>query len=107
MAGIYIPNMQMPNGAIKAWFGYDADDHPQVLVYTERDKDPELYDFIFVPDHGRLIDGDKIAKTFREDADEEWNRFATPVNWADAFDDVANMIDDEPTIIPADKEETK
>ncbi len=57
-----------------------------------------------VPPHGRLGDLDELEKSFREDADEEWNRFAAPVNWADAFDDVANIIADAPTIIPAEEE---
>lgn len=57
-----------------------------------------------VPPHGRLGDLDELEKTFREDADAEWNRFASPVNWADAFDDVANMIAETPTIIEAEEE---
>lgn len=58
-----------------------------------------------VPPQGRLGDLDELEKTFREDADAEWNRFACPVNWADAFDDVADMIADAPTIIPAEEGE--
>ena len=55
--------------------------------------------------HGRLGDLDELEKSFREDADAEWNRFAAPVNWADAFDDVANIVADAPTIIPAEPTE--
>lgn len=59
-----------------------------------------------VPPHGRLGDLDELAKTFREDADDDWNKFATPINWSDAFSDVADMVDDAPTIIPAEDGET-
>lgn len=59
-----------------------------------------------VPPHGRLGDLDELAKIFREDAADDWNKHATPLNWSDAFEDVACMIDDAPTIILADKEDT-
>lgn len=54
--------------------------------------------------HGRLGDLDELEKSFREDADAEWNRFAAPVNWADAFDDVANIVADAPTVIEAEEQ---
>ena len=58
-----------------------------------------------VPPHGRLIDADELEKVFREDSKEEWNQYAKPYNWADAFADIADMVAAEKTIIPADKEE--
>ena len=101
MSGIYIPNMEMPkeNEAITIYCSGDA--HRFYVGLRETIQKSKA---IEVPDHGRLIDGDKLANSFREDADAGWNRFSCPANWSDAFDDVANMVDDEPTIIPASKE---
>ena len=121
MSGIYIPKMEMPKCCRECRFleGYDLDglchaaerwlddDFWMWFVYDECDIDtskPSNCPLIPVPDHGRLIDADELAKTFREDADDDWNKHATPFNWSDAFSDVADMVDDAPTIIPEDKE---
>ena len=98
--GVYIKGMEMPTAeqGIRTINIY-ADG--VVTNYAEE----AIGKAVPVPPHGRLGDLDELEKTFREDADAEWNRFACPVNWADAFDDVADMIADAPTIIPAEEGE--
>ena len=56
-----------------------------------------------VPPHGRLGDLDELEGDFREDAKGPWNMRAMPMNWADAFEEVADIIADAPTIIPAEE----
>lgn len=55
-----------------------------------------------VPPHGRLIDADALEHDYRENAEDAWNKEASPISWADAFDELADMVADAPTIIPAD-----
>lgn len=59
-----------------------------------------------VQPHGRLIDGDALEKDFREDAEDAWNKQASPISWADAFDELADMVADVPTILEAEEGET-
>ncbi len=93
MSGIYIKGMSMPTGA------------GVIVIYKRSGKfyaGNDMCPIEPVPDHGRLGDLDALEKVFREDAREEWNKWARPLNWADAFDDVADIVGEEPTIIPAD-----
>lgn len=76
----------------------------KVYIHLDLENKP-IATAVPIPPHGRLGDLDELEKTFREDADFEWNRFVSPANWADAFDDVADMIADAPTIIEAEDEE--
>lgn len=112
MSGIYLKGMEMPKKCAECPFFVRSDSpkYPFVdckrigrlgSVFNAASGIPVDCPLVPVPEHGRLGDLDELEKTFREDADAEWNRFASPVNWADAFDDVANMIADAPTIIPA------
>jgi len=101
MAGIYVPGMDMPIGNEVIYIFSDGTTQKAVLAMLDT---LETGKAIPVLDHGRLIDADELAKTFREDAADDWNKHATPFNWSDAFTDVADMVDDAPTIIPADKE---
>ena len=83
MSGIYIPDMQMPdkkNGTVIIIY-------PQGVVMGEGHT---LYQAISVPDHGRLGDLDALAQKCDEP------------NWCVWL----NEIEDSPTIIPADKEDT-
>ena len=79
--------------------------NPDGSVSTTAKNGYKKYEAVPVPPHGRLGDLDELEKSFREDADAEWNRYASPANWADAFDDVANIVADAPTIIPAEEGE--
>lgn len=110
--GVYVKGMEMPTNCPceLTGVGYDlccsfvCGIPKRVREYyecCENGTRPDWCPLVPVPPHGRLGDLDKLEKSFREDADAEWNRFAAPVNWADAFDDVANIIADAPTIIDA------
>ena len=90
MAGIYIPGIEMPIGHNEATFGIDADGHPLLAVYTENNPEPEIYSIIPVPDHGRLIEAERLKEVFHRN-----------VVGGDAFD---QLIDIAPTVIPADRE---
>ena len=102
--GVYIKGMELPKPGKLVLVEIDENGDVFAAYDGGRTKLAE-YTAIPVPNHGRLGDLDELAKTFREDAVDDWNKHATPLNWSDAFEDVAGMIDDAPTIIPADKEE--
>lgn len=96
--GVYI-NMEMPKGIEDVRIYADGRvTSLALLTFGE-----EIATAVPVPPHGRLGDLDELEKSFREDADAEWNRFSSPVNWADAFDDVANMIAETPTVLEAEE----
>ena len=102
MAGIYIPDIEMPIGHNEATFGIDADGHPLLAVYTENNPDPEIYYIIPVPDHGRLGDLDAMAERARQAAAKaEKEQFYDGELW---YPVIAKWAEIEPTIIPADKE---
>ena len=104
MSDILIRGMEMPIFEHQSWDIRHGDDGKWYIVDRNAETtDGEWHEIVPVPPHGRLIDADKLEKSFREDADEEWNRFAAPVNWADAFDDVANIVADAPTVIEAEE----
>lgn len=81
MSGVYIKGMEMP------WC-----EHQEIDIRRGTDGkwyaiDDDWYEIIPVPDHGRLIDGDELA---RGCDDPHWCRWLSE-------------IEDAPTIIPADK----
>lgn len=110
---ILIKGMEMPTGCDDCEFckqdisGYDWCCVPMM---NGRDKPldepvikPDWCPLIPVPKHGRLGDLDELERDFREDAKDPWNMRAMPMNWADAFEDVADIVADAPTIIPAEE----
>lgn len=101
--GIYLPDMEMPKNCDECYIR-EKDTCPLTKTNVTGWGIPLNCPLVPVPAHGRLGDLDELEKSFREDADAEWNRFATPLDWADAFDDVADIVADAPTIIPASKE---
>ena len=98
MSGIYIPGMEMPTGCEDCPLNFDATCNlipfgkPDETNGSERRSDCQL---IPVPEHGRLIDADalKVSLAFAEKT-AEW---AVP-----ALRAVLMVIDEMPTIIPAD-----
>lgn len=96
--GVYIEGMEMPKGFTDVRIYADG----RVVSKSFSKFGEQIATAVPVPPHGRLGDLDELEKSFREDADAEWNRFAAPVNWADAFDDVANIVADAPTVIEAE-----
>ena len=115
MSGIYIKGMEMPKGKDVLTVAITADGEVYSIGFDNTIEGgiflshPSTYPIqaVPVPPHGRLGDLDALEKVFREDAREEWNKWAKPLNWADAFDDVADIVGEEPTVIPADEEETE
>ena len=100
MADILIRGMELRPGCTNADFGYDADGRMQVLVYTDRN-DPDIYDIVQLPPHGKLIDADKISGSLAESATFNYNK-RTSVTWADAFESMIDMLEDADTIVPAE-----
>mgnify|MGYP003290134950 CR=1 FL=1 len=93
MSGIYISGMEMPNKTYAhCMLVKDIDGSVRLHVCKRSDmvsSDWDEYPLTTVPDHGRLIDGDKLAAGCD---DPYWCRWLSE-------------IEDAPTIIPADKEE--
>ncbi len=97
----YDPDIEWNDGGRETQGAYVCVLTHELIDNTKREEHCPLVE---IQPHGRLGDLDELEKSFREDADAEWNRFATPLNWADAFDDVADIVADAPTIIPASEE---
>ena len=98
MAGIYIPNMQMPTSclrcafAINGWCHATGNDTDMITLYDR----PEFCPLVEVPDHGDLIDRDQLKRhAFFYDENDCYTVVSSR--------DVRNA----PTIIPEDKAEEK
>lgn len=76
--------------------------HDDINQFDTRQTDCPLIE-IPIP-HGRLIDGNKLRATLRRWTEDEWNQKASPVSWACAYEDLIDLIDDEPTILEAEEE---
>jgi hypothetical protein len=106
MSGVYISGMQMPEDGYRQVF---ITAEGKVFYYPSSPKNGVLqFEAIAIPDHGRLIDADAFKKRMmqgaidaREDAltDEIWRRIL------DATKRLCLDVDEQPTIIQADKEE--
>ena len=103
MSGIYIPGVQMPKTCYDCLF-QDDEYFGSIKCryaktwgsYSSRAVDCPL---IPVPDHGRLIDADALDKAIGEEVHEcAWD------NASFSGYRVWDLLDDAPTIIPADKE---
>ena len=99
MAGLYIPDMQMPTDCSRKGchnFACVAAYNTGMICtilnqYVEPNKQNAKCPLHFVPDHGRLIDGDALIQTLNDDG----IKYDSAVN---------HRIMYAPTIIPADKE---
>ena len=118
MSGIYIQNMKMPSGCGKCPCSiYGACDAAQRHLGEFRwsaNARPKWCPFVFIPDHGRLIDAgdlydgiDKKTTAFRADVDNRKISQATEFGYWGAIHDVRAVLTNAPTIIPADKEADK
>lgn len=97
MSGIYIPGMEIPvdgnetitriqsDGTVLDQCGH----HLSLMVVP-------------VPEHGRLIDADALIKVLKTKAKNPLNKETTPYSWAFAYECLADVVGDMPTIIPAD-----
>ena len=86
MSGVYIENMTLDEFS-------DYGDYCQTLIGTGQ--------AIEVPDHGRLIDADKLEAWCDEQAQIEWNKSAG-TSWSNAYLEFGGNVYDAPTVIPDD-----
>lgn len=98
MSGIYIPGMEMPTEG--SWVTLRVFPDGQCFLYSWCGNDFDFMEHLTavpVPDHGRLID----ANALWEVAYKAWGTEYDP--WVCNL--FMEMINNAPTIIPADKEE--
>ena len=110
MSGIYIPGMEMPKdcghcplnklnteygGLVYECIitGHYLDDGYEGTIMSNCPLIP-------VPDHGRLIDADKLIEVIIEQESNEYNITHFPKSWARAMCAFEEMVLCEPTIIP-------
>lgn len=93
MSGIYIP-MEMPRGCLDCQFRKHDMCKKWLKVWDCAVNRPDNCPLVAVPDHGRLIDADKLKKQIEDE-----NRFSAVYEKA-----TFRYLDNAPTIIPADKE---
>ena len=90
--GVYIPNMEMPKNCTFCEMWHNIDCHPYQGISPPKSR-PDHCPLISVPPHGRLIDAKeqimRIMQSGDYDTYDDYNR---------TFD----MLDNAPTIIPAD-----
>ena len=102
MSGIYIPGMEMPKSCWDCGALHEEDYCYAGNMSIDRghSKDRAKYcPLIEVPDHGRLIDADKIGLTdFEIILCQEGNPYKNALKM------LLDKIERMPTIIPADKE---
>lgn len=113
MSDILIKGMEMPTscGECKAFVCYKqwAGDRGDCFCgITKSDAKAKTMNadcpLIPVPDHGRLIDADKLEAWCDEQAQIEWNKSAG-TTWANAYLEFGGNVYDAPTIIPAEEGE--
>ena len=104
MAGIYIPNMQMPTKEERCKFYQDAPFRAPYCAICGVCKGIDNCPLIAVPDHERLIDGEELEE--RLAAFLEHNKRAFTDFEIELFEDAILGVKESPTVIPADKEET-
>ena len=101
MSGIYIPGMEMPTDSHPTWIVLHSDgtvEYNEVSQSNPVGWNTLIQAAIPVPDHGRLIDADKLGTPAKIEEDTLWRgRIETEVY-------LASTIYNAPTIIPADKE---
>ena len=127
MSGIYIPGMEMPTSCrncfvrLRAWGAFPACDVAEnyevgrdlVLDGYTYKKVPDGCPLIPVPDHGRLIDADALMKEFekaentmaKHGQEYSCSFLSSSQEISTEWYCVEDMLDNAPTIIPADKEE--
>ena len=117
MSGIYIKGMKMPRHCWSCCFHDEVDDciilkESCMAVWGEQKRLSDC-PLICVPDHGRLIDADALLQEFYK-AQKSYDAHGRP--FSDAFMSgneicaewwsVERKVEDAPTIIPAEEEQT-
>lgn len=110
MSGIYIKGMEMPkrDATFLVHVNGDTIDLTPPRKYAEEyHREREIYKLIPVPDHGRLIDAEALAKEI------EYARFhhshtdgLAARHHVAEYGHFLNALSEFPTIIPGDKNET-
>lgn len=110
--GVYIKGMEMPKNSRNCPFTEIDDWNRRCIVKGKfewhRDRLCDNCPLIEVPDHGRLIDADALMQMCGMAAD-CYDCQNGEHGWCKRSQEAANIceaIEDAPTIIPADKEET-
>lgn len=107
MSGIYIPGMEMPTGTDVLTIAIDSHGKLYAIYLSDGELgiNPLHKSVIPVPDHGRLIDGDALAKEI------EYARFhhshtdgLAARHHVAEYGHFLNALSEFPTIIPEDKE---
>lgn len=113
MAGVYIQGMELPKSPGKYRIEFDSCGNPYLLSDND---DLGLWHLVPVPDHGRLIDADKLrirdaekqayeaylrekGEDFIEEPIIEYHR-----GYLEGLTHASGLVRFAPTIIPADKD---
>ena len=92
---ILIKGMTMPEeGQVFVVF---VDSSKHYVLYNDM-----RYPLIELPDHGDLIDMEKLRKVFTRLADIPWNA-NTMTTWSKAYGCVEELLDEAPVVIPAER----
>lgn len=111
MSGIYIKGMEMPKRCLACQLNYDS--CACILTGSRYYKHGVEFDpgeerlpdcpLIPVPYHGDLIERDDLISFCVRNKTDEWNKQVV-TTYAKALDEFEDIVQDAPTIIPADKE---
>lgn len=116
MSGLYISGMEMPKNCYECLVrnqGFSGDGMKCGITgsvlswYDGNRKRMDNCSLLPVPEHGRLIDADAFKKRMLQGALDAREDAATEEIWLKILDAVNNLcldVDEQPTIIPADKE---
>lgn len=107
MSGIYIPGMEMPKSC---WDCFACHDGWCIIIQKIEGHRTITHScpLLAVPDHGRLIDESWLKSamiTTLEALKKNPKMDRQEMHLIAAFDTLRTMVEDAPTIIPADKEE--
>lgn len=97
MSGVYIPGAAMPESCNLCFAEFDGDcllNHDIICTCSPVTRSADC-PLVPVPDHGRLVDGDKIVKGCKDKDGRYISQFAAVVGEA---------VEAAPTVIPASKE---
>lgn len=103
--GVYI-DMEMPKGKRgKRIIIFPNGAVVELIAEYTYDGDLHTVKAIPVPAHGRLIDADALIKVFKTKAKNPLNQETAPYSWAFAYECLADVVGDMPTIIHAEPRE--
>lgn len=112
--GVYIKSMEMPTSCYNCTFCEQtdfyaspycriSDDDDMMSINEIRSKRRDNCPLVPVPPHGDLIERDYLISFCVRNKTDEWNKQVV-TTYAKALDEFEDIVQDAPTIIPADKE---